>query len=79
MDEAYDMLFVRPTLAASRFYAEVLEPRVIDGVVRLIGRAPSATGQGIKYSQSGALSFYVGAMVVGVMLLFVYQYYLSAL
>jgi NADH-quinone oxidoreductase subunit L len=79
VDEAYDVLFVKPTLAASKFYHDFVERWVIDGAVRLIGRAPWATGQGIKFSQTGTIAFYVAAMVVGVLLLFTYQLILPTL
>jgi NADH-quinone oxidoreductase subunit L len=72
VDEIYDYLVVRPFTACSRFFAEFLDPRVIDGAVNgvaTIARALSWVWCGL---QTGNVQHYATGLLVGTLALLAY-------
>ena len=72
VDEAYDMLIVRPIRVLSdgvlwRF----LDARVIDGVVNALGGLTKAFSYVFRFAQSGYVQTYVLVVVLGVLFLLV--------
>jgi len=74
VDELYDLLFVQPTLAAGRFYREVIDRRIIDGAVEGSGWLTTWAGKATRRLQTGNLAFYLAAMVVGIVAVFAISY-----
>ncbi len=69
IDEVYDSLFVKPFYALSNFLHQIIESKFIDGIVNGMGTAVNRTSAGIRYVQDGSLSFYLFAMVAGIILI----------
>ena len=72
VDEIYDYLFVRPFTACSRFFAEFLDPRVIDGAVNGV----AAVARGLSWVwcglQTGNVQHYATGLLVGTLALLAY-------
>jgi len=72
VDEIYDTLFVRPFTACSRFFAEFVDPRIIDGMVNGVAsftRGLSWVWCGI---QTGNVQHYAAGLLVGTLAFLVY-------
>ncbi len=72
VDEAYDCLFVRPTLAAAFKLWKHVDVHVIDGTVNGIARAITWGGWLLRLVQSGQTQHYALAMAVGIVVLTAY-------
>jgi NADH-quinone oxidoreductase subunit L len=69
VDWVYDRVIVQPLFALSRFCADVIDQRIIDGGVNLLGRAVLGWAAGFRRLQTGyvmnyALTMLAGAVVV---------------
>jgi NADH-quinone oxidoreductase subunit L len=74
VDRIYDRTIVQPLFALSRFCADVIDRRVIDGAVNLVGYATLAWAASFRRLQTGyvmnyALTMLAGAVVVVAFLL----------
>jgi NADH-quinone oxidoreductase subunit L len=58
IDELYDRLFVRPGLALARFLNDVVEPRVIDGIVNGVAAAVLVEARDVRTFQTGRVRSY---------------------
>jgi NADH-quinone oxidoreductase subunit L len=72
VDEAYDRLFVRPTLAAASKLWKHVDVHVIDGTVNGIARAITWGGWLLRLVQSGQTQHYALAMALGIVVLTAY-------
>jgi len=72
IDEIYDYLFVRPFTACARFFAEFIDPRVIDGAVNGV----AAVARGLSWVwcglQTGNVQHYATGLLVGTLALLAY-------
>jgi NADH-quinone oxidoreductase subunit L len=62
-DEIYDALLVRPVLALAASARKVVEPRVMDGWVRVVGDACSELGAWARDYQTGLIRDYASYMI----------------
>src|SRR5450432_2207361 len=76
VDEIYDALIVRPINALADFFNQIIEKRVIDGLVNGTGRLVQYGSRQLRYLQSGQVGGYVLLMVIGMVILFVVQLFL---
>ncbi|MFZ1803180.1 MAG: NADH-quinone oxidoreductase subunit L, partial [Nitrospira sp.] len=72
VDEAYDYLFVRPTLVAASKLWKHVDVHIIDGTVNGIARAITWWGWLLRLVQSGQTQHYALAMAVGIVVLTAY-------
>jgi NADH-quinone oxidoreductase subunit L len=72
IDEFYDTVFVRPFTACSRFFAQFIDPWIIDGSVN--GLAASIRGLSWIWRglQTGNVQHYVAGFLVGTLALLAY-------
>lgn len=68
LDAAYSALFVRPTRAAARL-VHFVDREVIDTYVRGAGLGPRLLGSLVRRTQTGNTQTYLGALIVGSLLL----------
>lgn len=71
VDEIYDAIIRKPVDKISEFSYRFLEIKVVDAFVNGIGTMTRRAGDGIKYLQAGTLGFYVFAMTIAVILIFI--------
>ena len=76
VDEIYDALIVKPLNALADFFNQVIEKKLIDGLVNGTGRLVQYSSRQLRYLQSGQVGGYVLLMVIGTVLLFVVQLFL---
>jgi NADH-quinone oxidoreductase subunit L len=72
VDEIYDRIFVRPFTACSRFFAEFIDPQVIDGTVNGVAAAARRASFIWVGLQTGNVQHYLVAFLVGVVALLAY-------
>lgn len=71
VDELYDAIIVKPLQELSRFFRDTVEKAGIDKLVNGVGRSVQWGSQQIRLIQNGQVGFYIFAMVIGMILLFV--------
>ena len=72
VDEAYDRLFVQPTLATASELWKRVDVLVIDGTVNGLARVITWGGWLLRLIQSGETQHYALAMAVGIVILTAY-------
>jgi NADH-quinone oxidoreductase subunit L len=73
VDEAYDMLFVKPYRSLSAFLNNVFDKRGIDAIVNGVGKSVNYGSRQLRLLQSGQVGSYLLLMVVGLLILFIIQ------
>ncbi|HCY89137.1 MAG TPA: NADH-quinone oxidoreductase subunit L [Chitinophagaceae bacterium] len=76
VDEFYDAAIVKPIRSVSGIFDRLIEKKGIDGFVNGIGRAVNYGGRQLRWLQSGQVGAYILLMVIGMLLLFIIQFYL---
>ena len=76
VDELYEKIIVRPLNALGSFLNDVFEKTVVDGIVNGVGRLVNYGSRQLRLLQSGQVGSYVLLMVVGMLLFFVFQFFL---
>lgn len=73
IDEAYDMIFVKPYHSLGAFLNNVFDKKGIDGIVNSVGRSVNYGSRQLRLLQSGQVGSYLLLMVVGLLILFIIQ------
>jgi NADH-quinone oxidoreductase subunit L len=66
IDELYDTVFVRTTIAKGKFLKNVIEKNIIDGAVMGVGRLVNYSSRQLRLIQSGLVSGYILFMVLAI-------------
>lgn len=74
IDEIYQTLFVKPLEMISDFTHKILDRSLVDGVVNGVGSGVKESGKMLRWLQSGNLEFYITGMVIGLILILVYNF-----
>ncbi|MBI3606859.1 MAG: NADH-quinone oxidoreductase subunit L [Nitrospirae bacterium] len=69
VDELYDAIIVRPTVALARGLWRGVDVLIIDGAVNGVGRVTQAWGAALRVMQSGQLQHYALFMALGAVLM----------
>lgn len=69
IDRFCDLLLVRPLKACARFFAVIIDPRLIDGAVNGLGSLSLALGRLSAGLQTGQLRHYAVSLVAGAFVL----------
>ena len=76
VDELYDQIIGKPLVMLGAFFTEVVEKSFIDGLVNGVGRLVSYGSRQMRLLQSGQVGSYVLLMVVGMVIFFIFQFFL---
>jgi NADH-quinone oxidoreductase subunit L len=76
VDELYEKLIIKPLNNFGAFLNEVFEKTIIDGIVNGVGRFVNYSSRQIRLLQSGQVGSYVLLMVLGILVIFVLQFFL---
>ena len=76
VDELYEKIIVGPLNSLGLFFKNVFEGSVVDGMVNGVGRLVNYSSRQLRLLQSGQVGSYVLLMVVGMLLFFVFQFFL---
>jgi len=71
IDELYQLLFVKPLQLKSEFFGKIIDNAVIDGFVNGIGKSVEAGSRVLRLTQSGSISSYLFAMVIGIIIILI--------
>ena len=77
IDELYQFAVVKPIQKASSLFQLILENRIIDGSVNGVGKLVNYGSRQLRLLQSGQVGAYVLLMVIGMLILFVIQFFVS--
>jgi NADH-quinone oxidoreductase subunit L len=70
-DEAYDLVFYRPSVAVARLFVRVVEPLAVGGSITGLARGTRDVARGVAEAQTGLLRTYALAIVSGLVVLVV--------
>ena len=73
-DELYDTIIRKPLDATSVFFYKIIDNKVVDGIVNVLGLGATEASKGLRLLQSGNVGFYIFMMVVGIISLLLYTY-----
>ncbi len=73
IDELFDLLFVRPVMWLSGFLHRIMEIRIVDGIVNGVGILVNRTGNTLRYLQTGNIGFYLLMMILGIILILLFN------
>ncbi|MBO9619110.1 MAG: NADH-quinone oxidoreductase subunit L [Niabella sp.] len=76
VDELYDTVIVKPINALGSFLNNVFDKKIVDGIVNGVGRLVSYGSRQLRWLQSGQTGAYILMMVLGMVLIFVVQFFL---
>jgi len=76
VDEIYNALFVRPTQWFSDKFYSILEVKVIDDFVNSVGMGVTILSKNFRLIQTGNITFYLLAMVVGIVAILFFNSFL---
>ncbi len=76
IDEIYDAIIIKPLNGFGRMFNKVLENEIIDGMVNGIGKTVIWSGKTLRLVQTGAIGFYIFAMVAGIILILLYNLFM---
>lgn len=76
VDEIYDTVIVEPVLFGSRIAHDYMEKSFIDRIVEGFGSFVKGIANMLRKTQSGNLEMYLLGMVVGAIILFLYNYWM---
>lgn len=76
VDELYDRIIVRPLNAMAGFFNSFFERSIVDGIVNGVGRLVNYSSRQLRLLQSGQVGNYVLLMVLGMLVIFVLQFFL---
>ena len=77
IDELYDAIIVKPLLKLSSFLSNIVERKGIDAIVNGVGKAVNYGSRQIRLLQSGQVGVYILLMVVGMLALFIIQFFFA--
>ena len=76
VDELYNVIIVKPYKSFSAFLDRVIDAKIVDGTVNGVGRLVKYGGRQLRWLQSGQIASYILMMVLGMLLIFVVQFFL---
>ena len=76
VDELYDKIFVHPLHKLGGFLKNIIDSKIVDGLVNGVGKLINYGSRQMRLLQSGQVGNYVLLMVVSMVLIFVLQFFL---
>lgn len=76
VDELYNTLFVKPITVLSDLFLVLVDKLIVDLAVNATAWVVATTGKTLRLIQQGNTGFYVFAMVIGMMVLFVIRLFI---
>lgn len=77
VDELYQAIIIRPLELIAGFFNSVLDRKIIDGLVNGVGKLVLFGSRQLRLLQSGQVGSYVLLMVLGMLLMFVVQFFIK--
>jgi NADH-quinone oxidoreductase subunit L len=74
VDEIYNLLVVKPVMFSSEIFHDVVDNIFVDGVVNWSGKISLIIGAQVRKVQNGYIGFYLLAMVLSIVAIFVYSF-----
>jgi NADH-quinone oxidoreductase subunit L len=75
IDELYDTIIVKPLLAVSTFFKNIIERKVIDDSVNNVGKLVNYSSRQLRLLQSGQVGNYIMIMVLSIVVFILFWFY----
>ena len=69
IDELYNNIFVNPISSISKFFANVVDNKIVDGIVNAVGSGVNAASSELRKIQVGGTGNYLLFMTIGIILI----------
>ena len=69
IDELYNNIFVNPISSLSKFFANVVDNKIVDGIVNAVGSGVNAASSELRKIQVGGTGNYLLFMTIGIILI----------
>ena len=76
VDELYESIIVQPLHKFGGLLKNIVDPKLVDGLVNGVGRAVNYGSRQLRLLQSGQVGSYVLLMVLSMVLIFAIQFFL---
>jgi NADH-quinone oxidoreductase subunit L len=76
VDELYNTIFVKPYKVFGTFLYNIVDIKIVDGIVNGTGRLVKYGGRQFRRIQSGQIASYILMMVLGMLFIFIIQFFL---
>lgn len=77
VDELYERIITKPLRSLSVFFNNIIEKKGIDGLVNGTGKFVNYGSRQLRWLQSGQVGAYVLLMVIGMLLMFILQFFIK--
>jgi NADH-quinone oxidoreductase subunit L len=74
LDEIYNLLIVKPIMLMSDVFHDIIDKTFVDGAVNWSGKLSLILGAQVRKVQSGYIGFYLLAMVLSIVVMFLYAF-----
>jgi NADH-quinone oxidoreductase subunit L len=71
VDEVYNSFITKPIDAISKFFSQIFDTKILDGVVNSVGTATRWLSHTLRQTQSGNVDAYFFAMVISIIVIFI--------
>jgi NADH-quinone oxidoreductase subunit L len=75
VDELYETVIIRPLQKLGAFFNNVFESSIVDGIINGVGKLLNYSSRQLRLLQSGQVGNYVLLMVLGMLVIFVIQFF----
>jgi NADH-quinone oxidoreductase subunit L len=73
VDEIYNSLVTKPLDAASNFFSNIFDTKILDGLVNAVGSTTRFLSNSLRQTQTGNVGLYFFAMVVAIILILAFK------
>jgi NADH-quinone oxidoreductase subunit L len=73
VDEIYNSLVTKPLDAASNFFSNIFDAKILDGLVNGVGSTTRFLSNSLRQTQTGNVGLYFFAMVVAIILILAFK------
>ena len=77
VDEIYEAIIVKPINWLGKIFNDVFERSIIDWIVNGVGKSVQYGSRQLRLLQSGQVGSYVLFMIIGMVILFVLQFFIK--
>jgi NADH-quinone oxidoreductase subunit L len=71
VDETYNSLITKPVDAISKFFSDIFDTKILDGVVNFVGKGTQWLSGILRQTQGGSVDTYFFAMVISIIVIFI--------
>ena len=71
VDETYNSLVTKPVDAIAKFFGDIFDTKILDGLVNFVGKGTRWLSDILRQTQGGNVDTYFFAMVISIIVIFI--------